>query len=157
VFKDTKIWHVSRYPIYTYHGNLVVFDGIEIYGLVANAGECCRRFHFGDYLNVDTVIRRATVIGYGFTLPYATRGTTYVTDSFVAWRSGISIVTSGAPGDCPGCSFPNRAQVLRNVRFAALPGYPLRTISMDHETHGGSADTSSLNRTFVYDYQGQVG
>jgi hypothetical protein len=158
VFRDTKIWHSSEYPIYGYHGNKVVFDGLEIYGDIANIADCCRYAWFGDYLNIDTLIRRATIVGISdLRLPYATQGTTLVEDSFIATRQGITVVTSGAPGDSPGSKFPNRAQVIRNVRFGALPGRSLRTITMQYDTHGGAADLTSSDQTFVYGYQGQAG
>jgi hypothetical protein len=157
VFKDLKLWHNSRYPVYTYQGNRVVFDGLRIYGDQNNSG-CCRTAWFGDYMNYNTIVIRSTIVGIqSLTLPYATRGTTLVQDSFIATSSGIRIVTSGSPGDGPRATFPNRAQIIRNVRFAALPGRSLRTITMDFEEHGGLGDPNSDDRTFVYSYQGQSG
>ena len=156
VFKDLRLWHNSRYPIYTYQGNRVVFDGLKIYGDPAQQGvDCCRQAWFGDYRNYNVTIIRSTIVGIAqLTLPYATQGTTLVQDSFIATFNGIVLVTSGAPGDGPNDTFPNRAQIIRNVSFAALPGRSLRTITMDFEDHG---DTNSDDRTFVYNYQGQEG
>jgi hypothetical protein len=158
VFKDTRIWHVSRYPLYAYHGNKVVFDGLEVYGDLSNINECCHYVHFGDYLNVDTIIRRATIVGISsLVLPYATQGTTLVENSFIATKAGISVQTSGAPGDCPSCTFPNRAQIIRNVRFGSLPGSSLRSITMQYRTDHGLSAINSKDETVVYDYQGQSG
>src|SRR4030095_12957830 len=42
VIRNTKIWHISRYPVSAYQGSNVVFDGLQIYGDVNNLGQCCR-------------------------------------------------------------------------------------------------------------------
>ena len=113
-------------------------------------------FFFGDYMNKDLVVRNADVQGIkAFILPYFGNGTATVEDSFLRVQAGVTNRTSGAPGSCPGCDLPERTQIIRNVRFGALPGAPLRSISMDHTTHGGSADLANRDEVFVYDYQGE--
>jgi hypothetical protein len=152
------IWHVSRYPIYGYQGGKIVFDGLRVYGDLSVLNECCNYIWYGDYFNLDAVITRSTIVGIdAVVLPYFGAGITRVDNSFIAATSGIVNRTSGAPGSCPNCNMPDRTQVIQNVRFAALPGKALRTITMDYETHGGYADWDSKDQVFVYDYQGQAG
>jgi hypothetical protein len=155
-----RIWHASRYSYYGYPASGLTFDGLVVRGdsEIAASG-CCEFggiFFFGDYMNKDLVVRNADVQGIKeFVLPYFGNGTATVEDSFFRVRSGVTNRTSGAPGSCPGCDLPERTQIIRNVRFGALPGAPLRSISMDHTTHGGSADLASRDEVFVYDYQGE--
>jgi hypothetical protein len=156
VIKDLRIWHTSRYPLYAYQGNRIVFDGLKVYGDPSQQGvDCCRVFWFGDYLNKDVTIKNSTFVGIGAVIPpYAVAGTTRIQNSFVATVAGISIQTSGAPGDCPSCTFPNRVQIIDNVRFGALPGRTLRAITMEYRTDHGTAALQSSDQTLVYSYQG---
>jgi hypothetical protein len=162
VAKDMRIWHASRYAFYGYPLNNLMFDGLVVRGDVNLINTSCCEFGsiiwFGDYMSKDVTIRNADIQGtVGITLPYFGAGTTTVENSYLRAKYGITNRTSGAPGSCPGCNLPDRLQIIRNVRFDALPGRSLRSISMDYDLHNGSADLSSKDEVFVYDYQGQSG
>lgn len=158
IIKDMKLWHISRYSFYGYPQNKVTFDGLVVRGdptLIAS--DCCEfggLLWWGDYATYDLVLRNLNVQGIrSFVLPYFAGGTTEVVDSFFQVKHGLSIQISHAPGSCPGCTHPARRQILRNVRYAALPGRNVSTVSLSDQREG-AADVVSLNETFVCDHNG---
>jgi hypothetical protein len=158
VFKNLTMWHISRYSVYGYPGNKITFDGLQVYDDLTVTNDCCNFLWYGDYINVETVIKRSRIVGIeAVILPYFAGGTTIVDDSVIAAVYGIVNRTSGAPGSCPSCNLPDRLQIIKNVRFFALPGRPLRTVTMEFLTHNGSYDNDSADNVYVYDYQGTPG
>jgi len=155
--RDLVIWHTARYAYYGYPGYNYVFDGLKVYGdpevAAGNNFEFKSVFWFGDYGTTDLLVTRSSFYNtIGLNPPYFRDGSIAVEDSFFKTRAGIIHRKSGAPGSCNGCALPDPDTVVTNNRFAALPGRPLRTISLDDET----TDAANEDRLFVCRHNGQA-
>jgi len=158
ILRDTVIWHTSRYAYYGYPGSNYVFDGLRVYGDPAIAGGSNHEFKivffFGDYGTKDLLITNAGFYNtVGLNPPYFRDGSIRVEDSFFKTTGGIIHRKSGAPGSCASCNLPDPNTVVRNNRFAAVAGRPLRSISLD----ATSTDPANHDRLFVCEHNGQAG
>lgn len=150
-FKDTTLWHAARVAVFhkywngTFDGLVILNEGgggVGIQQFNNNVtGQAMRsELYRGNIQGVDIAYRKSGQLALAPSWVFQ--------DSTFRTRSGIVLDAMGQNNQSSNSA---SSFVFRNVRFVAMPGLPLASLTLS--TTGG--DPSNYGKSFmVYDYQG---
>jgi PKD repeat protein len=146
--KDFRAWAMYSGGVAAYDTDGVIYDGLILRGIRPGAGVFVTS-------NIKTVVRNADIQGCDKGIWYTGAGTELVVeDSYL--RNSVNVLIDLAP--TTGAFFDSsfyKTAVLRNVKFEAPLGQPLRAITMEYRTDSRVPVMS--NTVYVYDYNQQPG
>jgi hypothetical protein len=157
---DFKVWNHYQWALFAYESSQLTIDRFTAradggsqapYGLI-----------FSDYASHRLTVRNADVQGMllGISPSHHVNGPFTIEDSFFRNRYNITVDTPWTSGSSASTN-PPRATIISNVRFKAMPGAPLRTISVaypqPHELGFRVLNLIEDDAVYVYDYNGEVG
>ncbi len=159
--RDFTAWHLHEEAYFGYPAKNMVFDGFVVRGhtRVQSTG-LGAGWVSGDYYAGNMTIRRADIQGVVTGVGGSTNNTGTMTienSYFRTYGTAIGPETLKTPGGGSPDSILPRRWVIRNVRFDAWPGRPLRSIEMNYFIGNGKANLILADEVFVYDYQGVSG
>lgn len=158
VIKDLHVWHHHNWGFFGYETNNLTIDGLVARGNTNLRPEnLATGMWFGDYYQKGLIITNANIQGMsmGIQTPGFSDGQTTIRNSYFRNVVNISVVMMHSVNGSAG--LPAKSTVIRHVKFDALPGLPLKAISMDYFITGpgsGGAATNLIqqDKVFVYDY-----
>jgi hypothetical protein len=159
LIKDFKVWNVFNKAIFNYPSGHYIYDGLITRGDPNHDLCCSTAFEGGDYHLESLVIKNSDIQGYRSGIrPSLDQGQGIQTIENTKLRNYVNIpmdtlVTSSYTSD----NIPRRSVEVRNVKFEAWPGQPLRPISMNYNGLNGTRNHIQKDEIKVYDYNQQAG